>query len=61
VEEAAGPIGLAMTAIVVNAMPGPRERAQAIGVWGAVIGISPVASVMNAKCSYVSRSEEPSA
>lgn len=27
-------------AIVVNAMPDPRERAKAIGVWGAVFGLS---------------------
>jgi EmrB/QacA subfamily drug resistance transporter len=27
-------------AIVVNAMPDPRERAQAIGVWGAMFGLS---------------------
>jgi EmrB/QacA subfamily drug resistance transporter len=27
-------------AIVVNAMPGPRERAQAIGVWASVFGLS---------------------
>lgn len=27
-------------AIVVNAMPDPRERAQAIGIWGAVFGLS---------------------
>ncbi|MEU2062712.1 MFS transporter [Streptomyces sp. NPDC013455] len=27
-------------AIVVNAMPDPRERAQAIGVWAAVFGVS---------------------
>ncbi|MEU6239289.1 MFS transporter, partial [Kitasatospora sp. NPDC047058] len=27
-------------AIVVNAMPDPRERAQAIGVWAAVFGLS---------------------
>lgn len=27
-------------AIVVNAMPDPRERAQAIGIWGAMFGLS---------------------
>ncbi|ETK32965.1 MFS transporter [Microbispora sp. ATCC PTA-5024] len=27
-------------AIVVNAMPDPRERAQAIGIWGSVFGLS---------------------
>ncbi|MGW2617224.1 MFS transporter [Streptomyces sp. NPDC001500] len=27
-------------AIVVNAMPGPRERAQAIGIWASVFGLS---------------------
>ncbi|KOX16995.1 MFS transporter [Nocardiopsis sp. NRRL B-16309] len=32
-----GPVALA---IVVNAMPGPRERAQAIGVWASVFGLS---------------------
>jgi EmrB/QacA subfamily drug resistance transporter len=30
-------------AIVVNAMPDPRERAQAIGVWASVFGLSMVA------------------
>jgi MFS family permease len=31
-------------AIVVNAMPEPRERAQAIGVWASVFGLSMAAS-----------------